>query len=150
MIIQRLARQYDEALEKAIAYYSVICTLNGIKLGNREIQLLAFTAVRGTITPKPAREEFAKLFGSSLHTIENAKGVLVKNKLLVKDGDMYRVNPVITLDFNQPLTLVITLNNGDDEEHESDGVPDKEDIKTVADRREHSGKGNTTPVEVSK
>lgn len=129
MIIQRLAKQYDDALEKAITYYSLLCILNGIKLGNREIQLLAFTAVRGTITPKPAREEFAKLFDSSLHTIENAKGVLVKRNLLIKDGDMYRVHPKISLDFNQPITLIITLNNGEDEEHEPDGLPDKEDIQ---------------------
>lgn len=123
MIIQRLAKQYDQALEKAITYYSILCILNDIKLGNREIQLLAFTAVRGTITPKPAREEFAKLFGSSLHTIENAKGVLVRKNLLIKDGEMYRVNPVIALDFSNPMTLIISLNNG---ESESDGLPDKE------------------------
>lgn len=129
MIIQRLAKQYDDALEKAITYYSLLCTLNGIKLGNREIQLLAFTAVRGTITPKPAREEFAKLFNSSLHTIENAKGVLVKKNLLVKEGEMYRVHPKISLNFNQPLTMIITLTNGSNEEHESNGVSDTQNLQ---------------------
>lgn len=129
MIIQRLAKQYDDPLERALVYYTIICALNNIKLGNRELQLLAFTAVRGTITPKPAREEFARLFDSSLHTIENAKGVLVRKKLLIKDGDMYRVNPLVTLDFKNPITLLIQLNDGEDEKHEPDGLPDKEDIQ---------------------
>lgn len=133
MILHRTIKQYDDPLEKALVYYGVICALNNIKLGNRELQLLAFTAVRGTITPKPAREEFAKLFDSSLHTIENAKGVLVRKKLLIKDGEMYRVNPGILPPLNEDFCLLIQLYNGEDEKYESDGLPDKEDIQQSGD-----------------
>lgn len=133
MILHRTIKQYDDPLEKAIVYYGVICALNNIKLGNRELQLLAFTGVRGTITPKPAREEFARLFDSSLHTIENAKGVLVRKRLLVKDGEMYRVNPELLPPFSEDFGLYIKFNNGEDEKHEPDGLPDKEDIQQAGD-----------------
>lgn len=133
MILQRTLRQYDDPLEKALVYYGVVCALNNIKLGNRELQLLAFTAVRGTITPKPAREEFARLFDSSLHTIENAKGVLVRKKLLIKDGEMYRVNPAILPPLDEDFYLLIRFDNGEDEKHESDGLPNKEDIQQARD-----------------
>jgi len=133
MILHRTIKQYDDPLEKALVYYGVICVLNDIKLGNRELQLLAFTAVRGTITPKPAREEFARLFDSSLHTIENAKGVLVKKKLLIKDGEMYRVNPQILPPLNEDFYLLIRFDNGEDEKHEPNGLPNKEDIQQAGD-----------------
>lgn len=129
MIIQKIAREYDGALERAVTYYEILLSLNGIKLRNKELQLLAFTAVRGTITPLSAREEFIRLFNSSLHSIENMKGILVRRGLLVKDEDMYRVLPAIALDFTKPLALIIKLNG-----KESNGLSDQEDIQEAGDQ----------------
>lgn len=146
MIIQRIAKEYKTSLEKAIVYYESLLSLNGIKLRNKELQLLAFTGVRGTITPLSAREEFVKLFDSSLNSIENMKGILVKKGLLIKEGEMYKVLPAISLDFNEPITLVIRMNNGEDEEYVDHGLRDQEDIKEVRDRREDSGEGDSSSV----
>lgn len=109
VVIQTLQKNHEIALDKAITYYSVLCTLNNIKLQKRQLELLAFTAIRGTITPQSAREEFAKLFDTSLDTIENLKGQLTKMGLLINDNKMYRVNPEIMLDFSKPIFLIINL-----------------------------------------
>jgi hypothetical protein len=105
VVVQKLIKKVKNDIELAIKYYSVLSALNDLKLAKKQIQLLAFTAVRGTITPLPAKQEFVKLFNSSINSLENIKGKLVKRGLLVKDGDMYRVNKLIALDFSKPLVL---------------------------------------------
>lgn len=109
VLVQKLAKHYDKKLDTAIAYYSLLSTLQELNLQRREIELLAFTAVRGTITPPAARREFTERFGSSLATIENVKGKLIRKDLLRKTGDMYRVNPAIALDFSRPIVMQINL-----------------------------------------
>ncbi len=109
IVAQRIKITYEKSIDKAIAYYSLLSVLNNLKWQQREIQLLAFTSVRGTITPLPAREEFAKQFKSSLNTIENMKSKLYKKGYFVKDGDMYRVHPSIALQFDKPVVLKIDL-----------------------------------------
>lgn len=141
MILQKIAKEYNTPLERALIYYDVLLSLNNIKLRNKELQLLAFTAVRGTITPLSAREEFVKTFDSSLNSIENMKGILVKKGLMVKDGEMYKVLPSITLDFTKPITLIIKL-DGKAQEHVDNGLSDQEDIQEVGDTREYGGEGN--------
>lgn len=109
VVLQKLEKGFLRRLDKAIAYYNILSTLNKLNLQAREIELLAFTAIRGTITPISAREEFVRLFGSSLASLENIKCRLVKKKLLHKTGEMYRVIPEIMLDFNRDLILQINL-----------------------------------------
>lgn len=110
LIIQKLPKkEFEKPIDKAINYYSILSAFYQMKLQRREIELLAFTAVRGTITPLPARNEFVAQFKTSLATIENIKGKLIKMGLLIKDGEMYRVNPAIAPQFDKPITLQINL-----------------------------------------
>ena len=99
--IQKIVRNERELIDIAIKYYSIMNILHNLDIPTRQIQLLAFTAVRGTITPQPARDEFVKLFSSSLASIENMKGKLYKKGLLIESNDMYKVNPDILPDFSQ-------------------------------------------------
>lgn len=99
--IQKIQRNERELIDIAVKYYSIMSTLNDLNIPARQIQLLAFTAIRGTITPMSAREEFVKMFSSSLNSLENMKGILYKRKLLVIQNRMYKVNPSILPDFTQ-------------------------------------------------
>ena len=109
VVVQKLMKEVKTEVEVGIKYYSLLSALNDLKLSKKQIELLAFTAVRGTITPLPAKQEFVKMFRSSIHSLENIKGKLVKRGLIIKDGDMYRVNPVIALDFSKDLILKIRI-----------------------------------------
>lgn len=107
----KIVKKYDKPVYRAIAYYSVLFTLNDIKLTRKELELLAFIAVRGTITPASARDEFIAQFGSSKASIENIKGSLVRKKMLIRKNRMYRINPTLALDFEKRIVLQINLNN---------------------------------------
>lgn len=115
VVVQRLEKELNGKLEKAIAYYSILSALNSLKLPKRQIELLAFTAIRGTITPMSARKEFIETFKSSLNTIENMKGKLTEKGLMINDNGMYKLNPQIDLDFSKPLMLGIMLKAKDDD-----------------------------------
>lgn len=112
VVVQKLFRNEDSPINLSIRYFSVISMLFGWELTRKEIELLAFTAVRGTITPIPARDEFMNLFGSSKNSIENIKGSLYRKNLLVKVDRKYKVNSQFaSLDFSKDLILQIDLNH---------------------------------------
>ena len=107
--IQVLRKDFKEPLERALRYYSMISVWNNLNLSQRQIQLLAHTAVRGTISSLSSKEEFCKLFGSSPATVNNMISELSSIGLLVKVQGKYKVNKAIDLDFSKDLILVFKL-----------------------------------------
>lgn len=116
VIVQKIQKSVESDIEKAIKFYSVIFALNNIKLPQKQLCLLAFTAVRGSITSPAARAEFIKIFGSSLASLENMKQELVKSGLLVKVDRKYKINSQIALDFSKDILLQINLKGSGKEE----------------------------------
>ncbi|SEW21349.1 hypothetical protein SAMN05428988_3201 [Chitinophaga sp. YR573] len=111
VVLQKLQKEFENRLQKAIAYYSILSAFNSLNLQTREIEVLAFAATRGTITPASARREFVRIFDSSLATLENVKCRLIKKGLLQKHGEMYRVNPSIAPDFSGGVIMQINLSS---------------------------------------
>ncbi len=108
-IVQRLLIKVDDEYTLAERYYSLLSTINNLKLTQREVQLVAFTAIRGNISYSTIREDFCKKFNSTSPTINNMISRLKKVRVLVKDGTKVKVNPVILLDFKSHLTMEIKL-----------------------------------------
>jgi len=81
-------------------------------LTNREIQLIAFTAVKGNISYSNIRQEFCDIYKTTSPTINNIISKLKKIKVLVKDGTKVKVNNMIVLDFAKDITLEIKLTHG--------------------------------------
>lgn len=112
-IVQKIVNVSGSILEKAVKYYSIMSVLNNIHLTPREIQLLAFMSLRGTISTPASKAEFERLFSSPRASIGNMvwkltnKGILVRNE----ENDVV-INPHIRLNFNDVLVLNITLTNG--------------------------------------
>jgi hypothetical protein len=109
MIIQTLFRKVNDEYEMAERYYSLLSTINNLKLTQRELQLVAFTAIRGNISYSTIREDFCTKYNTSSATINNMISKLKKVKVLVKDGSKIKVNPVIILDFKQPIKLEVKM-----------------------------------------
>jgi predicted transcriptional regulator len=109
MIVQSLKVVEKDKLDKAIKYYTLLSSVNNIKLSDRELQLLAFTAINGNISYSTNKKEFCEMFDSSMQTINNIVSKLKKLGLLVKKDGKVKVNPVVMLDFEKDLTLVIKL-----------------------------------------
>ena len=75
--------------------------------------MIAFTAIRGNITNANVRNEFCKKHNSSYNTIKNIVWKLKKYGIFTKQNNKIKINPVICLDFNKPLTLQINIMNGE-------------------------------------
>lgn len=112
IIVQKIKKQEDDIFTLAEKYYSILSVLNSLKLTQREVQLIAFTANKGNISYKHLREEFCEKYGTSSPTINNMISRLKKLGVLVKDGSKIKVNPVILLDFKKDLKLEISLVHG--------------------------------------
>jgi len=111
-IVQRLKRSDKDLLSKAQRYYSILSAVNDLKLTDREIQLIAFTAVRGNISYSNYREEFCSLYNSSSPTINNIISKLKRQLILVKDASKVKVDPRLLVDFNKDIVLQVILKNG--------------------------------------
>jgi hypothetical protein len=109
IIVQRFLRKVEDDYAMAEKYYSVLSTINDLKLTTREVQLVAFTAIRGNISYSSIREDFCKRHNSTSPTINNIISKLKKVGVLVKDGSKIKVNPVINLNFSNNITLEVKL-----------------------------------------
>lgn len=111
IIGQKLRKQEKGPMDLAIRYYMILSAINDIGLTEREIQLIAFTAIKGNILYPDIKEEFCTLYKSSSPTINNIISKLKKLSILVKDGNKIKVNPKILLNFEDSnIVLQVTLN----------------------------------------
>jgi hypothetical protein len=115
LVVQKLRRTVNSPLNKAIKYYTALAIFTDKKITQRQIELVAFMAVRGNITSPAARKEFIELFSSSYQSIENIKSKLTKQKWLVKIDGRYKVNPAIQLDFSKNIILQINITEENEE-----------------------------------
>ncbi len=111
-IIQKIVLSEGDALAIAKRYYSILSAISHISLTEREIQLIAFTAIKGNISYSTNREEFCTLYKSSSPTINNIISKLKKLGLLIKDGGKIKVNPLYLLDFNNHIVLQLSISHG--------------------------------------
>lgn len=110
-MIQKIKKKYPTPIDVGIRYYSILSILNNLHLTEREVQLLAFTAVRGTISSGGAKDSFYNMFGSTKASLSNMIGSMSKRKLLVKTENRIVVNPVLALNFDSILALNIILSS---------------------------------------
>ena len=109
MIVQKLKKDVSGQLELAEKYYAILSNINSLNLTTREIQLIAFTAVKGNITNANVRDEFCTKYKTTSPTINNIISKLKKVGIFVKDGGKVKVNPVIVVDFSKDVLLAIKL-----------------------------------------
>lgn len=109
IIVQKFLRKVEDDYAMAEKYYSMLSTINDLKLTQREVQLVAFTAIRGNISYSNIREDFCNKYNSTSPTINNIISKLKRVGVFVKDGTKIKVNPVILLPFNQNITLELKM-----------------------------------------
>jgi DNA-binding MarR family transcriptional regulator len=111
-ITQKLKNKSEDKYLLAEKYYSILSAVNNLKLTQREIQLIAFTAIRGNISYANIRKEFCEKYESTSPTINNIISKLKKLGIFVKDGTKVKVNPIIILPFDKDIVLEIKLVHG--------------------------------------
>lgn len=111
IIGQKIKRSFVDSYVVAEKYYMFLSIVNDLRLTEREVQLVAFTAIKGNISYANNRQEFCEKYKSSEATIYNMVSKLKKIGVLVKDGNKVKVNPVISLDFESDIFLEIKLNH---------------------------------------
>ena len=106
---QRWKKEF-ERIEIAEKYYAMLSVLNNLQLTERQIQLIAFSAIKGNISSANVRNEFCRIYNTSYPTISNMVSRLKKIGVVVKeDNKKIRVNPKIVIDFNNDVVIQINL-----------------------------------------
>ena len=113
IIVQKFLRKIEDNYAMAEKYYSVLSTINNLKLTQREVQLVAFTAIRGNISYSSIREDFCKKYNSTSPTINNIISKLKRIGVFVKDGSKIKVNPVIILNFSNDIILEVKMEHNE-------------------------------------
>lgn len=107
--LQRFKQEHTNALDLAERYYAVLSALNNLKLTEREIQLVSFMAIKGSISFANVREEFCRKYSTSSPTINNMISKLKKLHILTKTSGKIKVTPIILLNFSTDVKLEINL-----------------------------------------
>ena len=109
IILQKLKKVEMDSYLLAERYYTILSAVNDLKLTPREIQLVAFTAIRGNISYANNRKDFCEKHKTTNQSINNIISKLKKLKVLIKDGGKVKVNPQIVLNFDNDITLELKL-----------------------------------------
>lgn len=106
--ISKITKKEPDSLSVAIRYYSVLSAIGDLHLTEREIQLIAFTAIKGKLSSN--RNEFCNMYKSSSATINNMVSKLKKKNLLIKDSGKIKVNPKLMVNFDNGTILQLWIN----------------------------------------
>jgi hypothetical protein len=117
-VVQKLNKRENSELKLAIRYFAIVAAISNVHLTPRQIELLAFTAIKGTISSGGARKDFVEGFGSSRGTLENMKHLLVKKGFIIKQDGRYRIVPSLALDFKNTVVLQVKLELNQDGQSE--------------------------------
>lgn len=113
VIVQKIKFEAKDEFLMAEKYYSILSSINSLSLTEREIQLIAFAALKGNISYANIREEFCIKHSTSSPTMNNMISKLKKKGIFIKDGTKVKVNPIIIPPFKSTLILQIKLSYGE-------------------------------------
>lgn len=102
LVIQKINKEYTSSMEFAKAYYTFITQINKIDITSKEMDLLCYCAINGTISTPPVRDAFIKEYNTPKGSVYNMVAKLQKLRLMVKINGKIRVNPALQIDFNKP------------------------------------------------
>jgi hypothetical protein len=137
-IIQKLQKNLGDEYAIAQKYYSILSAINDLGLTKREIELIAFTAIKGTISYANVRTQFCNNYNTTAATINNIVSKLKKLGIFIKESGKVRVNPIIVVDFKKNLNLLIKITHNDVEakRYDTERVDSQEDVNQNGDIRE--------------
>lgn len=110
ILVKTIKKTFPDKLRAGITWFKFIAAINNIKLAKRELELLAFINYRGTISSTSSKEEFCRVFDSSVGTASNMTAKLLKQKLLVKEKSKVRIHPSLRIDFSQDFVVRFFIN----------------------------------------
>lgn len=147
-VIQELKYSLEDEYTVAQKYYSILSAINNLKLTKREVQLIAFTAVKGNISYANARKQFCEKYDTTTATINNIVSKLKKIGIFIKDSGKVSVNPIIVIDFKKNLNLVIRIvHNEESKEGNVEGEVDQEDVNKASSIRSSSESSDNSSVQ---
>lgn len=148
IVIQELKKSLEDEYVVAQKYYSILSAINNLNLTKREIELIAFTAVKGTISYANARTQFCEKYNTTTATINNIVSKLKKVGIFVKHLGKIKVNPIIVIDFKKNLNLVIRLvHNEETKKTILKGEINQEDVNQADSIRDSSKSSDNSPVQ---
>lgn len=108
MLVQKIIKNYKSDIEVAQKYLGTLLLLNDIPITGRQLEVLSFIAIRGTILTMAARRDCTNMFNISRASLNNTIYDLRKKGLIVK-GSKVKLHPALQLDFTQDIALNIGL-----------------------------------------
>jgi hypothetical protein len=148
IVIQELKKSLEDEYVVAQKYYSILSAINNLNLTKREIELIAFTAVKGTISYANSRAQFCEKYNTTTATINNIVSKLKKIGIFVKHLGKIKVNPIIVIDFKKNLNLVIRLvHNEETKKTILKGEINQEDVNKADSVRSGAQSSDNSPVQ---
>jgi hypothetical protein len=106
---QKMLYPQEDKYEVARKYYGVLSVMNDLGLTEREIQMVAYAAIRGNMSYANIRADFCERYKTSGATINNMISRLKRLLVFIKVDGKVKVSPKLILNFDNDLVLQIML-----------------------------------------
>lgn len=105
-IVQKMRIKHLTVFEKAERYFQMVSVVNDLRLTERDVQFISFLAVNTEFQ----KREFCEKYNTSMATVGNIIHKLKKLKILRKENSKLIIHSSLSLNFDNDITLNITLN----------------------------------------
>ena len=109
MTVQKFKPTIDSEFEVAKRYYAVVSGVSELSLTDMELNLLAYMAVKGSISNTNVKSNFCEAFLSTEKSVNNVINRLTKRGLLYKHEGKVKILQNIALNFKEPVIIKITF-----------------------------------------
>ena len=112
IIVQNVRYPVKDAYSSAEMYFSLMSVVNHLALTSREIGLISYMAVNGSVLTKEVRDTFCQEHNSTVATVNNITCRLKKLHLLEKENNKLRITPVLSVNFGMNVSLNVRMMYG--------------------------------------
>ena len=114
-LLENIVKKISSPFDRAKAYYTILFTVNSIPFSPIELDMIAFTAVNGTLSSPPLRDEFLSTFKISRNYFNMTLPKLRKRGIMVKGDDKkMRLSPILQRDFSGHILLHLNILKDED------------------------------------
>lgn len=86
--------------QMAMIFITLVTSFNGIKLGERELEFLAYMMLRKGVIEYHNKKAYSEEYGVSSDRVDNMISQLKKKKVLIKSDKQITIHPKIVIDFD--------------------------------------------------
>lgn len=105
----KIRKTFKDEMDFTVKFYTLLNVLNNLKLTPLEIKVIAYVAVKGSISRGNPMEKFVSLLGSTYKSVSKTVNKLTRQGILIQKNRKTAINPSLVFNINGGVALQLNM-----------------------------------------